>query len=121
MPVFCDLLTHVPLTLEGDVEMEAARRYKTQAYAAHDAIAAALHAASVMSTTQVESLLAATILLAAGFWQLAHPTPTLAKLYDEVPHWGHAALDFERNLDHLLTATARGLVHQPCQADARGP
>ncbi|WP_200839834.1 hypothetical protein OHU34_11110 [Streptomyces sp. NBC_00080] len=28
LPVFCDLLTHVTLTLEGDVDMERARRYK---------------------------------------------------------------------------------------------
>lgn len=110
LPVFCDLLTHVPLTLEGSVEVDSARRYKLRAFAAHDAIAETLAASSVMSVGQAKALLGATIMLAAGFWQVAHPTPTLATLYAQVPQWGHVALDFEGNLQHLLTATAVGLA-----------
>lgn len=31
-PLFCDLLTHVPLSLEGDVDIERARRFKTSSF-----------------------------------------------------------------------------------------
>lgn len=110
LPVFCDLLTHVTLSLEGSVDMERARRYKINAFAAHDDIVAALASASSMATDQIQSLLATTIMLAAGFWQLSHPTPVLAQLYEQVPEWAHIALDFGPRLQHLLRATALGLV-----------
>ncbi|MGW4463179.1 TetR family transcriptional regulator [Micromonospora sp. NPDC004704] len=110
LPVFCDLLTHVTLTLEGDVDMERARRYKTSSFAAHDEIVSALDHASGMTVEQIQALVAATLAFAASFWQVSHPTPTLAALYEQVPHWGHVALDFEPRLRLLLEATAIGLV-----------
>ena len=88
LPLFCDLLTHVPLSLEGEVDIERARRYKTRSFAAYDTI--------------VDTL-------TANLWQLAHPTHTLAQLYAQEPRWGHAALDFEPRLTRLLQATATGL------------
>ncbi|MFE7127241.1 TetR family transcriptional regulator [Streptomyces sp. NPDC057617] len=110
LPVFCDLLTHVPLHLEGDVDIERARRYKTNAFAAHDEMAAVLDRASSLTAEQIVNLLAVAVVLAAGFWQLSHPTPTLAELYKQVPAWGHAALDFTPRLDHLLKTFATGLT-----------
>lgn len=110
LPVFCDLLTHVTLSLEGSVDMERARRYKTNAFAAHDDIVNALVRSSSMTTEQIQNLLATTLMLAAGFWQLSHPTPTLSRLYEQVPEWGHVALDFGPRLRYLLRATALGLV-----------
>ncbi|SDN54122.1 TetR family transcriptional regulator [Actinacidiphila guanduensis] len=110
LPVFCDLMTHVPLSLEGDVDMERARRYKTNAFAAHDEIVAALEQSSTLTAEQVTSLLATAIILAAGFWQVSHPTPSLAALYEQVPRWGHVALDFGPRLERSLTAFALGLT-----------
>jgi AcrR family transcriptional regulator len=111
LPVFCDLLTHVTLSLEGGVDIERARRYKTNAFVAHDDMVAALAQASSMSAEQIQNLLAATIMLAAGLWQLSHPTPTLARLYEQVPEWGHVALDFGPRIRRLLQATAMGLAN----------
>ncbi|MFI9386481.1 TetR family transcriptional regulator [Kutzneria sp. NPDC052558] len=110
LPLFCDLLTHVPLSLEGDVDIERARRYKTNAFAAHDDIVQALARASVMTREQVGALLPAALAFAANFWQVAHPTPTLARLYEQVPLWGHIAADFAPRLSRLLAATAIGLA-----------
>jgi Tetracyclin repressor-like, C-terminal domain len=42
LPRFCDLLTHVVLSLEGAVRLERARRYKVAATAAYDAMTEAL-------------------------------------------------------------------------------
>ncbi|MGW5093688.1 TetR family transcriptional regulator [Streptomyces nodosus] len=110
LPVFCDLLTHATLHLEGDVDIERARRYKTNAFAAHDEIARALCRASRMTVEQIQGLLTSAVLLAAGLWQASHPTPTLARLYEQEPRWGHAALGFRLQLDRLLTASAMGLA-----------
>jgi hypothetical protein len=63
-----------------------------------------------MTAEQLRSLIAATLAFAATFWQISHPTPTLAALYEQVPRWGHVALDFEPRLHELLTATAIGLA-----------
>jgi AcrR family transcriptional regulator len=109
-PVFCDLLTHVTLSLEGDVDKERARRYKTRAFAAHDALVTALTSASTLTAAQLNALVATALTVAGGLWQAARPTPTLAALYDEVPEWGHAALDFAPRLRLLLRSTAWGLV-----------
>jgi len=110
LPVFCDLLTHVALSLEGDVGQERARQYKTNSFAAHDEIVSALDRASSMTVAQLRSLMAAALAFAAFFWQISHPTPTLAALYAQVPRWGHVALDFEPRLQSLLAATSVGLA-----------
>jgi AcrR family transcriptional regulator len=110
LPVFCDLLAHVAMNLEGDVDIERARRYKTNAFAAHDELVGALVDASGMNVFQIQTLVATTIALTASFWQVSHPTPTLAALYEQVPDWGHAALDFKPRLTLILQATALGLV-----------
>jgi AcrR family transcriptional regulator len=109
-PLFCDLLTHVPLSLEGEVGIERARRFKTNSFAAYDAIVDALTAAGAMTTAQVQDLITAALGLTANLWQLSHPTHTLAELYAQHPHWGHVALDFEPRLTRLLQATAAGLA-----------
>lgn len=118
LPVFCDLLTHVALHLEGDVGIDRARRYKTDATAAHDDIAAAVDRASTLTIEQVVSLLAVAVVLAAGFWQVANPTPTLAKLYEEDPRWGHAASDIAPQLDAMLGAFAIGFATTAAPEDA---
>jgi AcrR family transcriptional regulator len=110
MPVFCDLLTHVVVSLEGDVDIERARRYKANSFAAHDEMVAALDYASHMTADQIRALVAAAMAFAATFWQVSHPTPTLAALYEQEPAWGHVALDFAPRLRLLLEATAVGLV-----------
>lgn len=95
------------MNLEGSVDIERARRYKTNATAAHDELADALTEASILGIVQV--LVATTVSPAASFWQISHPTATLAKLYEEVPEWGRVALDFEPRLTLIVQATATGL------------
>ncbi|MET7409788.1 TetR family transcriptional regulator [Streptomyces parvulus] len=112
LPVFCDLLTHAAMSLENDASTERAHRYKTSAFAAHDRLVSALEAAGVMTTGQLLNLVTATISLAAILWQVSHPGPSLAALYQQEPTWAHAALDFEPRLTTILQATATGLARQ---------
>lgn len=110
LSVFCDLLSHASMHLEGDVDIDRARRYKASAFAAAADIVTALDQASSMTAEHLRNLLATTVSLAAAFWQASHPTPTLAALYEQEPGWGHVALDFEPRLGLLLRATAIGLT-----------
>ncbi|MFW6695800.1 TetR family transcriptional regulator [Streptomyces sp. MAR4 CNX-425] len=110
-PLFCDLLTHVPLSLEGEVDIERARRYKTNSFTAYDDIIDALTASSrTLTTAQAQELVAAALGLTAHLWQISHPTPTLAELYAQNPRWGHVALDFAPRLTRLLQAVAVGVT-----------
>ena len=122
MPVFCDLLTHVAVSLEGDVDIERACRYKTNSFAAHDELVSALDQASDMTADQLRALVAAAMAFASTFWQISHPTATLAALYAQVPEWGHVALDFAPRLAALLEATAVGLAETlpPDRGEPRG-
>jgi AcrR family transcriptional regulator len=109
LSVFCDLLAHVAMSLEDEVDLERDRRYKSNATAAHDELVNALERASVMTLIQTRALVATTVALTASLWQAAHPAPTLAALYEQEPEWGHDALDFEPRLTLILQATAIGL------------
>jgi hypothetical protein len=100
----------VPLSLEGEVDIERARRYKTHSFAAYDTIIDTLTATGTMTTGQAQDLITTALGLTANLWQISHPTPTLAQLYAHEPRWGHAALDFEPRLTRLLQATATGLT-----------
>jgi AcrR family transcriptional regulator len=110
LPLFCDLLTHVPLSLEGEVGIERARAYKTHSFAAYDTIVEVLTGTGTMTAGQIHDLIATALGVTANLWQLSHPTATLAELYAQEPRWGHAALDFEPRLTRLLQATATGLT-----------
>jgi AcrR family transcriptional regulator len=110
LPLFCDLLTHVPLSLEGEVDIERARRYKANSFVAFDVIVDTLTKAGTLTAGQIQELLTAALGITANLWQLSHPTATLAELYVQEPRWGHAALDFEDRLTRLLQATAVGLT-----------
>ncbi|MFF2536071.1 TetR family transcriptional regulator [Streptomyces cyaneofuscatus] len=109
-PLFCDLLTHVPLSLEGDVDIERARRFKTSSFTSYDAIVDTLTGAGTMTGAQVQDLITVALGLTANLWQISHPTPTLAALYAQNPRWEHITLDFEPRLTRLLRATATGLT-----------
>ncbi|MFC5834385.1 TetR family transcriptional regulator [Nonomuraea insulae] len=110
LPLFCDLLTHVPLSLEGEVTIDRARRFESNSFTAFDTMIDTMTATGTMTTEQAEDLLAAAVCLIAHLWQVSHPTPALTRLFDEEPHWGRMALHFEPRIIHFLQATATGLT-----------
>ncbi|WP_318307237.1 TetR family transcriptional regulator [Amycolatopsis solani] len=109
LPLFCDLQTHVVLSLEGAVRLERARQYKTAATSAYEAMTKALTEAADLTGPGAQTLLTAAISGAAYLFQLSRPSPTLRQLYEEEPKWAHSALRFRAQLTTLLTAVARGV------------
>ncbi|MFJ4435343.1 TetR family transcriptional regulator [Streptomyces sp. NPDC088923] len=110
-PLLCDLFTHIPLSLEGEVPLERARRYKELSVTSVAAMSVALAEAGTMTAPQVADLIAATAAQTAHAWQIAHPTATLATLYAQHPEWAHTAYGMGERVTRLLKATARGLAH----------
>jgi AcrR family transcriptional regulator len=109
LPLFCDLLTHVVLSLEGAVRLERARRYKLAASEAYDAMTQALvDADSGLDHDGARTLLTAAMSCGAYQFQLSRPTETLRQLYREEPRWAHSALRFREQLTTLLTAVVIG-------------
>ena len=109
LPLFCDLLTHVALSLEGAVRLERARRYKTAATAAYDTMTRALIDADAGLDRQgAQTLLTAAMSCGAYLFQLSRPSATLRQLYAQEPRWAHDALRFREQLTTLLTTVARG-------------
>ncbi|MFJ7217617.1 TetR family transcriptional regulator [Amycolatopsis sp. NPDC098790] len=114
LPLFCDLQTHVGLSLEGAVRLERARRYKTAASESFDAMTAALaEAGAGLDAEGARTILTAAMSCAAYLFQLSRPSPTLRRLYDEVPRWAHSALRFREQLTTLLRAVALGVTREP--------
>ncbi len=114
LPLFCDLQTHVGLSLEGAVRLERARAYKTAASEAFDAMTAALvETGAGLDAEGARTLLTAAMSCAAYLFQLSRPSPTLRQLYEEVPRWAHSALRFREQLTTLLRAVARGAAKPP--------
>ena len=110
-PLFCDLLGNVPLHLERGVDGTDLLDFKREAIASLGRIVAAIAAASPkLGPTGARSLMTAANALAATLWQVCHPSPALAALYEQEPELGHLAADFAPILRRLLAATARGLA-----------
>jgi AcrR family transcriptional regulator len=109
LPLFCDLLTHVVLSLEGAVRLERARRYKTAATDAYDAMTQALIDVDAgLDVNGAQTLLTAAMSAGAYLFQLSRPTATLRELYTQEPRWAHDALQFRDHLCGLLTTVALG-------------
>jgi AcrR family transcriptional regulator len=108
--LFCDLLGNVPLHLEHGVDEHELLSFKREAMASLARIVAAVAAAAPdLGTEGARSLMTAANSLAANLWQVCHPSPPLAGIYERQPELGHVASDFAPILRRLLSATARGL------------
>jgi AcrR family transcriptional regulator len=111
-PLFCDLLAHVPLHLEHEIDVERVIDFKRQTRepitAMVDAIAAA---APYLDARAAGDLVLATDALAATLWQVAHPAPSLAAARQRDPDLSAIDVsDFTSTLLRLLTATCIGLA-----------
>jgi AcrR family transcriptional regulator len=113
LPLFCDLLTHAVLSLEGAVRLERARRYKTAAFAAYDAMTNAMVATiSGLDREGAQTVLTTAMSTAAYLFQVSRPTATLKQLYATEPRWAHDALRFREQLTALLTTVILGAQQQ---------
>lgn len=107
-PLFCDLLTHVTLSLEREVTYERVRTFKHAARNAVAVLTGAISTASALDRGQAQELV---IALTAPLWQAGRPGETLVRLYREEPAVAYIGIDFGPTLTRLLTALCDGLTH----------
>ncbi|MEU3184010.1 TetR family transcriptional regulator [Streptomyces sp. NPDC006923] len=109
-PLFCDLLTHVTLSLEREVAYERVRAFKRAAGEAVGVLTDTVAAASALDRAAARELITGTIALTAPLWQAGHPGDVLTRLYREEPDMAHVGIDFEPALTRLLAALCDGLT-----------
>ena len=108
-PLFCDLLSHLPTSLELNVSIEAARAFK---HAVHDYITAT--GVEVARATQLTEREAVELVAAAGgvgglLYRAANPPPVLAQLYLDDPELAATHPTLLPTLLRMLSALAAGL------------
>jgi AcrR family transcriptional regulator len=109
--LFCDLLGNVPLQLERSVDGDELLTFKRAGMGALAEIVQAIAvSAPELGVAGARDLMTTANSLAANMWQVCHPPPALAAIYERQPELGHVAADFAPILRRLLAATARGLV-----------
>jgi AcrR family transcriptional regulator len=112
-PLLCDLLTHAPLNLERNVSLESLRTYKRTAIDAVAAIAAEVRAVlPALSEEDGVELVTSAGLIAAGLWQISHPTATLLELYADEPELSHLNVPFVPAVTRAAETIIRGLLHE---------
>ncbi|MGW2459913.1 TetR family transcriptional regulator [Streptomyces sp. NPDC001356] len=122
LPLFCDLLTHVVLSLEGAVRLDRARSYKTAATEAYDEMTDALVATEAgLDPDGARTVLTVAMSAAAYLYQLSRPSPTLRQLYEQEPRWAHDALRFREQLTRILETVVSGAQHTRGNPPGAGP
>jgi AcrR family transcriptional regulator len=119
-PLFCDLLTHLTLSLEREVTYERVHAFKTVAIASVGDLVDAIAGACALDHTQASDLIIAVIAMTAPLWQAGHPAETLTRLYAQEPAMAHIGIDFEPTLTRLITALADGMT-RPQRPPAQSP
>jgi AcrR family transcriptional regulator len=111
-PLFCDLVSEGPATLEHNVSAEVVREFKGSLYEAIDDLAALLARRQPgLDLERANQVIAATSMLAAGLWPWCNPPPVLAGLYVTDPEIVRSPMEFVPQLRHLVEAVTVGLLH----------
>lgn len=110
-PLLCDLMVHAPLNLERNVSLETARTFKHAAVGSVGEIAAEIRTVLPKLTEQAAfDLVGSVSMIAAGLWQIGHPTPTLLELYAEEPGLGHENFPFVPTVTRMTETIIKGLL-----------
>ncbi|MGH3759483.1 TetR family transcriptional regulator [Actinophytocola sp.] len=110
-PLLCDLMTHAPLNLERNVSLEAVRSFKHAAVGSLGEIAAEVRTVlPALGEQDAFELVAAVGMIAAGLWQIGHPTPTVLELYAQEPHLSHQSIPFAPTVARMAETITRGLL-----------
>lgn len=110
-PLFCDLLTNLPLHLEREVPAKQVLQFRASTLKYIEAIAQALRRTCLLFDDQAAiDAVATACALAAIFWQNSNPSPELAEVLgpEHLPStWN---MDFLPALTRMLSATCVGLA-----------
>jgi AcrR family transcriptional regulator len=110
LPLFCDLLAQLPLSLRREAPLESVRASAVSELEQVETIAELVAAASDrLDRGEARELVGATALLAGALWQAGHPTDEVGRLCRDDPRLARAVPEFSRRLTLLVRALAAGL------------
>ena len=108
-PLFCDLLSHLPTSLEQNVSLQAARTFKHAVHEHVTATGAELAHATPLTDREAVELVAAAGGLGGLLYRAANPPPVLAQLYVDDPELAANHPELLPTLVRMLSALAAGL------------
>nr|WP_296774236.1 TetR/AcrR family transcriptional regulator [Rhodococcus sp. (in: high G+C Gram-positive bacteria)] len=109
-PLFCDLLGHVPLSLERNVSVDSVRAFKSVTHVEVDRISSSLIGVFPELVEQDGIDVISTAISTAGsMWQMSTPGDVLAEVYRNEPGLAHAIVDLQPTLARIISALITGL------------
>src|SRR5262245_12701463 len=108
-PLFCDLMSHLPTSLELNVSVEAARTFKHAVHHHTAGTGAAIARATLLTPSEGAELVAAAAGMAGLIYRAANPPPVLAQLYAQDPELAASRPTMQPTLIRMLSALAAGL------------
>src|ERR671914_2089378 len=108
-PLFCDLLSHLPTSLEHNVSAPAARNFKHTMYDLLGAVGAEVARTTGLTEREGGELVATAGGLAGMLYRAANPPPVLAQIYAEDPELAASRPAMLPTLIPALSALAAGL------------
>ncbi|WP_086820656.1 TetR/AcrR family transcriptional regulator [Allokutzneria sp. NRRL B-24872] len=108
-PLFCDLLSQVTTTLEHNISVPAARRFKQEVHAILRSVGAAVAEHSELTEPEGIELVTAAGALGGVLYTTATPSATLRELYEQEPEIAVMVPPFEATLKRALAALMAGI------------
>lgn len=107
-PLFCDLLSHLPTSLEQNVSIPAARTFKHTVHELLGTIGAEIARSTELTEREGGELVAIATSLAGPAYRAANPSPAVAQVYAEDPELAASRPAQLPALVRALSAVAAG-------------
>jgi AcrR family transcriptional regulator len=110
-PLFCDLLSQMADALERNVSAPMAREFRSRSIPMVSDLGAMItELLPGMDPEDGRETIAAAIVVVAGLWPMANPSPHVQAMLSDSPELLHTGFDFEHRLRRMLEALIVGLL-----------
>jgi hypothetical protein len=123
-PLFCDLISEMSAVLERNVSVATVQAFKYQSLDKVDDLGAVVaERMPDLDGPHERETIAAALIITAGLWPIANPAPRVMAMFAEDPALTRAHVDFEDQLQQLLSALSRASSTQrhPSRQPPSGP
>jgi AcrR family transcriptional regulator len=110
-PLLCDLLSQMAEALERNVSAQMAREFKSRSIPMVSDLGAMItELLPGMDPEDGRETISAAIVIVAGLWPMANPSPHVQAMLADTPELIHGRVDFEHRLQHMLAALIVGFL-----------
>ncbi|RAY12322.1 TetR/AcrR family transcriptional regulator [Actinomadura craniellae] len=120
-PLLCELWSSLGTELERNISTEAVRGFKLAHHELQIRLAELVRErVPALTEPAARELVALSIVLTAGLWPFANPSPSVAEAVKD-PALAHSRIDFADRLGRALTLTVTGLMNVSPHPDGASP